>query len=120
MASAGKKRRVYQNATIFVPDLARQGVIVTATFENCVLRGPAVVGILGSVSAKNVVFGIEHDDLESILWEVPEGAFKIGGIGFQDCRLSGGRTEGIGFMGTKEQLEIIRGSITPPDKSRRP
>jgi hypothetical protein len=104
------QRRVFQNETIYLPDLARTGVIVNATFENCDLRGPAVVGLLGNVRIEGLMFGIENNDIETILWEVPEGAYKIGAIGLQDPTILGGRTEALGFIGTRLQLDAIRQS----------
>jgi hypothetical protein len=107
------ERRIYQNETIYVPDLARDDVRVIATFENCDLRGPAMVSFFGNAEIDDVTFGLENDDLEAILWEVPEGAFKVGAIGFQDCRLRGGSIEGVGIVGMKEELDKIRAIVRP-------
>ncbi|MBA3552687.1 MAG: hypothetical protein H0W27_07425 [Actinobacteria bacterium] len=105
------QRRIFQNETVYLPDLARTGTIVSATFTDCDIRGPAVVHLLGESRMEGVGFRIEHNDPETIMWELPEGAYKIGLIGLQGCRVNGGRFEGVGFAGTKEQLDTMRRAI---------
>jgi hypothetical protein len=103
-----QERRIYQNETIFVPDLARERDVVSAiTFENCTLRGPAIVTLLADCVVDGVSFGVPGD-IEAILWEVPPKTLKVGAIGFQDCVIRGGSTEGIGFAGVTEQLDMLR------------
>lgn len=105
-------RKTYQNETVYLPDLVKSvGPVITATFENCHLLGPAIVVLLSDTSVEGVSFGVENSDPETILWEVPENSFKIGAIGFQDCRIMGGRTEAVGFAGTKDALDKFRNSV---------
>jgi hypothetical protein len=101
------EQRIYQNETIYLPDLARTNATVTATFQDCEIRGPAVVVLLGNTVVDGPTFGVADDDIESILFEVQEG-FKVGVIGLQDCRIVGGSTNLIGFVGTKEMLDKMR------------
>lgn len=71
------EQRIYQNETIYLPDLARTNATVTATFQDCEIRGPAVVVLLGNTVVDGPTFGVADDDIESILFEAQEG-FKVG------------------------------------------
>jgi hypothetical protein len=106
------ERRIYQDETIYLPDLARTEPVITATFENCDIRGPAVVALLGDTRFEGVTFKVGAGDIETILFEVPEGSHKVGLIGLRDCRFIGGRTENIGFVGTPVVLDRLR-AVTP-------
>jgi hypothetical protein len=102
-------RKIYQNETIYLPDLARTNHVISGTFDGCDIRGPAIVVPLGNCSMDGTELNVEDNDVETILWEVPEGAKRIGAIGLQDCRFVNCRFQGIGFAGSQEQLRGFRG-----------
>ena len=102
------QREVYQRQTIYLPDLARSGPI-TAIFEDCEIRGPAIVHVTGETRIEGVTFVLENGS-DSICWEVPPGALRIGAINLHDCLLKGGSIEGVGFAGTSDFLQgFMRG-----------
>lgn len=104
--------QTFRNQTVFLPGLAQyNGMVAGLTFENCVIRGPAVVILLSDTIFDGVTYGLPDSDIEAILWEFPADAIKVGAIGLQGCSFIGGRTEGIGFAGSSGDLDMIRRSV---------
>jgi hypothetical protein len=101
---------IHQNTTVFLPDLARTDVIITGTFENCEIHGPAIVGAVGPNEYIECTFGYDKS-INDILWEMPAGSYKIGAIGLQGCRFVRCRFKNIGFVGPRKDLEKMRRAI---------
>lgn len=72
--------------SLYIFDLRRQNWMVrNKTFENCFVRGPAVVAVLASTDFVNCSFA-EGGDRNSLVWPVAPGrADHIGAIGLQGC-----------------------------------
>jgi hypothetical protein len=103
------QRDVYQNQIIYLPDLARSGRI-TAIFEDCEVRGPAIVFMTGETRFEDVTFVVK-DGTDTICWEVPPGVTRIGAINLHDCLFKGGSVAGIGFAATRDFLESFKSGI---------
>lgn len=88
------------------PDLIVRG----RYFVDQLIIGPAVLCPIGALRLTLCTFSC--DDLEHMLWEVPEGAVRQGCIGVADCMFEHCTFEGIGFAGPAATLDLIRASLT--------
>ncbi len=90
---------------IYLMDLLAPGarpIIENRTLEDCEIKGPAMMGLLGGVTIDGGSF---DGTLESLFVEVAEKRFIIGAIGLQNVVLRRCRFTQIGIIGTKEQIE---------------
>ena len=100
---------VYRDAVIRISELAgEQGVLDGFVFENCDLKGPAVVVPQGSNFASSRLVG----DPDALLWEIPPdrteviGAILVRNCTFEDCTFMN-----VGFAGPAEFVEQVRQSL---------
>lgn len=72
--------------SLYLSDLTRQNWIVrNRTFENCFIRGPAVVAVMVGTDFINCSFA-EGGDQKSLVWPVGPGrADHVGAIGLEGC-----------------------------------
>lgn len=98
----------YRSQVIRVADLAvTSHLIAGVTFQDCLILGPAILGLQGSGTLSHCIF---EGGPEQMFWEVPEGSFRIGAIGLIDCHFVGCRFEGIGFAAPRGVIdEFLRG-----------
>jgi hypothetical protein len=76
------------------------------TFIRCRIHGPIVAYPFG---APNDFSGSRpQDPIESMLFEVPEGSSKVGAVPLIACRFIDCEIEGMGIIGTPEQLAPFR------------
>ncbi len=107
VSSAAVTRTVFQNEEIKIWELvhARDAVIEGKTFVDCIIVGPALVTLLDSVH----IDGLAMDgSIEANLVEIEGDRQVIGVFGLRDCRFQRVRFSGIGFIGPKPMLGLIR------------
>lgn len=100
--------REYRSQVVRVSDLTvTTDVLEDLTFENCVITGPAVLGILEEVTIANCTFDAPDDD--ALFWPVPNsrpvvmGIVAVRRVGFFSCRF-----ERIGLAVPEEGLSEFR------------
>jgi hypothetical protein len=98
-----------EGQTVHPKDVAdERGVVRDTTFTLCRIHGPAVIHAVGCrFDACRFDF---LDDIESILWEVPEGP-RVGGFMFDRCAFNECVFIGIGFAGNREFLDTIKRAV---------
>lgn len=99
--------RTYRNTTLRLTDLAVvTDTIADATFENCVLVGPAVILLLGDTTFGNNVF--DTPSLDAVFWDVPaERQSIIGAVALVNCTVVGCRLQRIGMAVPANNREQI-------------
>lgn len=110
---------IRRDEVIYVPDLVRdlpEGVpplVRETVFQNCELRGPAVVWLGRSSQVRGARW---RETLESICIEVarPDGEIQ-GVIGFEACLFENCRFSRIGYLGTNGQIEAFKAAVLPAD-----
>ena len=99
---------------IYLMDLLAPGskpIIINRTIEDCEIRGPAMIALLGGVTIANSGF---DGDIKSLFVEVPDKRMIFGAIGLQDCVFRRCRFTQIGIIGTREQIDKAQQGFTPP------
>lgn len=81
-------------------------------FENCELRGPAVLYFASNVKMMGSNIVVEHGGLESVLWPLPINRDYIGWIAVADTSILNCRLVGVAFAGSPERLQQIRSGVT--------
>jgi len=92
---------------IYLLDLLAPGakpIISNRTIEDCEVRGPAMVILMGSTIANSVWDG----DKNSLFVEIAAKRMILGAIGLQGCVFRRCRFKAIGILGTKEQIKIAK------------
>ena len=84
-------------------------IILNRTVEDCEVRGPAMVALMGTTLANNTWDG----DLESLFVEIADERIILGAIGLQGCVFRRCRFIEIGIIGTKEQIEEAKRGFKP-------
>ena len=98
---------------VYLMDLIAPGaqpIISDRTIEDCEIRGPAMIALLGRVTIKNGTF---DGDVESLFVEVADKRIIFGAIGLRDCVFRRCRFVAIGIIGTREQIEKAKKGFTP-------
>lgn len=113
--AASKSDRLYDQRVVFLTDLLdkrkRPPTLEDYTFVGCQVRGPVIVYSM-ETTFNGCTF---QDDIESMLYEVPEGASKVGIVGlirctFKDCDISA-----MGIAGTSATLRLVRAAFGKAD-----
>ena len=104
--------------SVYLLDLIPPGakpIIRDRTFEDCEVRGPAMIALLGGGSISNSTF---DGDIDSVFVEVADKRIILGAIGLQSCVFRRCRFTQIGIIGTREQIEKAKKGFNPstPDK----
>jgi hypothetical protein len=103
---------------IYLMDLLAPGakpIISNRTIEDCEIRGPAMITLLGGVTLADNNF---DGDINSLFIEVAEKRIIIGAIGLQGCVFRGCRFIAIGIIGTREQIEQAKKGFTQSTSHR--
>jgi energy-coupling factor transporter transmembrane protein EcfT len=98
---------------IHLMDLLAPGakpIITNRTIEDCEIRGPAMVVLLGRVTIANDIF---DGDIDSLFVEIADERWIFGAIGLQDCVFRRCRFTAIGIIGTKEQIKEAKQGFKP-------
>lgn len=102
--------REYRSQVVRISDLTvTTDLLEDLTFENCVVTGPAVLGLLEEVTIANCNF--DAPDANALFWPVPDsrpivmGIVAVRRVGFFSCRF-----ERIGLAAPEAALpELQRG-----------
>ena len=87
-----------------------QPIISGRTIEDCEIRGPAMIALLGGTT---ITSGTFDGDIGSLFVEVVDKRYILGAIGLQDCVFRRCRFVAIGIIGTREQFEMLKQAFTP-------
>lgn len=103
-----------QNRSVFLVDLPLKGErVVDIVLSDCDIYGPAVIHLLPDSTSELATVGAFPDDPESVVWEIDGTKRKaqIGAIVFQRSRMLRCQFFGIGFAGSKAEMDQFRGSF---------
>lgn len=110
-------RTSFEKEAVWLPQLAVQHwnagqmMIEGKTFTDCLIEGPAVLGIGEGVQFDGCNMGTATDVRTLLL--TPRGPKAVGVIGFKDCRFVRCRFMQIGFTGPEDTVaEMERGLIS--------
>lgn len=98
---------------IHLMDLLAPGakpIISNRTIEDCEIRGPAMIALLGGVTIADSGF---DGDIDSLFVEIVAKRMIFGAIGLQNCTFRRCRFIAIGIIGTKEQIEQAKKGFAP-------
>ncbi|WP_370237552.1 hypothetical protein [Brevundimonas sp.] len=111
------ERDSFQNEAIWLPAMGVQHLnagkfmIEGKTFTDCLIEGPAVLGIGEGVQFDGCNMG-SATDIRTLLL-TPRGSKAAGVIGFKDCRFVRCRFMQIGFTGPEDAVaEMERGLLS--------
>ena len=96
---------------IYLMDLLAPGakpIVSNRTIEDCEIRGPAMVVLMGTAIADSSWDG----DLESLFVEIADKRMIFGAIGLPGCVFRRCRFMQIGILGTREQIEKAKQGFT--------
>ncbi len=97
---------------VYLMDLLPPGaepIVLGRTIEDCEIRGPAMIALLGAVTITHSGF---DGDLESLFIEIAENRMIFGAIALKDCVFRRCHFVGIGILGTKEQIQEAKQGFT--------
>lgn len=101
-------QRAFQNEDVKIATLVgTDGMLEGATFENCRILGPAILGLVDDTEFRDSGFGMAGT-VDSILWEIPNGKKVVGVIGLRHCKFIGCQFESIGLAGPPELMRQWR------------
>jgi len=101
--------RIIQLMDLIAP--GARPVISNRTIEDCEIRGPAMIGLLGGVNLDDNNF--DGANIDELFVEVLENRIIIGAIGLKDCVFRRCRFIKIGIIGTKEQIKEAKKGFKP-------
>ncbi len=88
------------------------------TFEDCIVLGPAVIAITDQLIIE-CVFGIEDEDIGTILWKMPKNQKRIGAIGFRRTVFKNCFFQGIGVAGSRDALDSLKNGVLNLDQFKK-
>ena len=97
---------------IYLMDLIAPGakpIISNRTLEDCEIRGPVMIALLGGVTIGDSGF---DGDINSLFVEVSENRHILGAIGLRNCVFRRCRFTQIGIIGTQEQIKQAKQGFT--------
>lgn len=100
--------REYRNQLVRIAELTLlEDVIQDARFENCVIVGPAVLGLINNVTMSGCRFDAPGPD--ALLWPVPESRGAVmGAVGLMNVEIQSCQLQRIGIAVPEAQLEQFR------------
>jgi hypothetical protein len=102
-------KRIYRSEVVRLAELARdRDIIEDLVFEDCHIEGPALIYLIADCSLVNSGFDAGGGPPDSVLWEVPDGSYKVGVIGLKLCTFTDCRFSRVGLVGTKADMDRIR------------
>lgn len=93
---------------IYLMDLlapSSEPIISDRTIEDCEVRGPAMVGLLGNVIITDSGF---EGDIDSLFVEIADNRRIYGAIGLRRSTFRRCQFKAIGILGTKEQIQKLK------------
>lgn len=82
-----------------------------AKIAGMVLTGPAVLAVIDNVHISNSMFALDGAPREALFIEVAPETPLLGCIGLEDVHIDGCEFRNVAFIGTHEQIEILRAGI---------
>lgn len=82
-----------------------------AKIQGMVLTGPAVLAVIDNVHISNSQFDLDGAPREALFIEVAAGTPLLGCIGLEDVVIDACEFRNVAFIGTHEQIEILRAGI---------
>ncbi|MBX9576556.1 MAG: hypothetical protein K2X07_13065 [Caulobacteraceae bacterium] len=79
------------------------------TFTDCVIEGPALMAVMTGTTFDGCVMGTTADT-NNLLYK-PQGRKLAGAVGVSDCKFVRCRFVQIGFTGSDDLLDDLRGGI---------
>ncbi|MBL0948234.1 hypothetical protein [Brevundimonas sp.] len=110
------ERDTFQNEAIWLPAMAAQHLNAGAfliegkTFTDCLIEGPAVLGMAEGVQFEGCNMGVTQD--VKALFLVPHGTKAIGVVGVAHCRFVRCRFMMVGFAGNLAAVEEMAQGLT--------
>lgn len=101
--------RIIQLMDVIAP--GARPVISNRTIEDCEIRGPAMICLLGGVTLDDNRF--DGDNIDELFVEVVENRIIVGAIGLKDCVFRRCRFTKIGIIGSKKQIEEAKKGFKP-------
>ncbi|KQY88099.1 MULTISPECIES: hypothetical protein [unclassified Brevundimonas] len=109
-------RTSFEKEAVWLPSLAVQHwnagqmAIDGKTFTDCVIEGPAVVAVMNGTTFDNCAMGTTSD-VRNLLYR-PLSTTKLAGVvGMSNCRFVRCRFAQVGFTGSDDLLEQLRGGV---------
>ena len=108
-------RDTFQNEAIWLPAMAAQHMnagtflIEGKTFTDCLIEGPAVLGMAEGVQIEGCNMGTTRD--VKALFLVPRGQKAMGVVGMAHCRFVRCRFMMVGFAGNEAAAEEMEQSL---------
>ena len=99
--------------SVYLLDLIPPGaqpIISDRIFEDCEVRGPAMIALLNVNTITDSLF---DGDIDSLFVEVADKRIIVGAIGLQSCVFRRCRFTQIGIIGTREQIEKAKQGFNP-------
>jgi hypothetical protein len=81
-----------------------RSMIENQVYEDCEIRGPAMLALVGPHEISNCVFDGTFD---SMFFEVDEGRHVLGVIGVRNTAFRRCRFVNVGMMGTQEMIRVF-------------
>ena len=106
-----QESRIYKRAVVPIAELVEEdGLLDGFTFDDCYIRGPAILVLQGKGELSNCTF---RGDAETILWEVPPTRKRISGvIVAKDCTFTRCVFSNIGFAGPPEFIQMMESQVS--------
>jgi hypothetical protein len=82
-----------------------------AKIRGMVLTGAAVLAVIDSVHISNSQFNLDGAPREALFIEVAPETPLLGCIGLEDVQIDACEFRNVAFIGTHEQIEILRAGI---------
>jgi hypothetical protein len=102
-------RTMYEDRVLKLVELVDSaGRLENAAFIGCQMNGPGVF-FPERCTFSNSSF--DTPDVEAIIWEVPEGAFKIGAMHIVNCEFEKCRFSGLGIAAPPPMADQLRTSL---------
>ena len=106
-------RTAFEKEAVWLPLLAvhhwnaGEMTIRGKTFTDCVIEGPAVLAVMTGTTFDGCAMGTTSD-MNNLLYK-PQGQKLAGVVGVADCKFVRCRFVQVGFTGSDELLEDLRG-----------
>lgn len=99
---------IHEREVVYIHDLVNdKGIVDGHKFEDCAIKGPAVLVLLHDCHVSNSSVGSP----EAIWPPLPSNRGYIGAIGVQNCSFNKCRFEGIGFAGNEQLIGMMRKAL---------
>ena len=106
--------REYRNQTVRITDLAvTADLLEDLRFENSIIIGPAILGLVEAVSLVNC--GFDAPGFDAMFWPVPQSRGAVMGvIGLKRVEFYSCRFQRIGFAVPEDDMPRLRKELSQP------